>query len=286
MIRLLSLGSGSRGNASLIEIGRSFYLIDAGLSFRRISQSLAQCGFDLDRLAGIIVTHEHDDHVKGLQTALKKTDVPVYATPGTIDALIDDNLDNRRFVPVRSGEELDLGKIRVWPFPVPHDAAEPIGLRLEACGRTIGIASDMGHVTPVILEHLTDCDLLCLESNYDDDLLSVCRYPDWLKRRIRGPRGHLGNRGVRGILSRLKRQLQHLMLFHISQESNTPELVRENVEEILRLPLLQETRLIVASQDEPTPILDLLAEQGYARSAVWRQQRFTDLYAHGNLHDW
>ena len=286
MIRLFSLGSGSQGNSSLIEVGRSIYLIDVGFSFRRIFKSFAQCGFNIDRLSGIIITHEHNDHVKGLATALKKTDVPVYATPGTIKALTRNNLDESRMVPVYSGRETDLGSIRVWPFPVPHDAAEPIGLRLEAAGRTIGIASDMGHVTPVVLEHLTDCDLLCLESNYDDDMLTVCRYPDWLKRRIRGPQGHLGNRGIRGILSRLKRRLHHLMLFHISQESNSPELVRENVEEILRLPQFEGTRLVVASQDEPTPILDLAAEPGFARSAVWRQQRFADLYAHGNFHDW
>ena len=286
MLSLFFLGSGSKGNSAVLEIGRHWYLIDAGLSSRHIERELTRLGIRLDRLAGVFLTHEHNDHIKGLRGILKKKPMPVYASQGTLNAISSRFPDLIDLVPLMHGRELDLGHARMWPFTVPHDAAEPIGFRIESCGRVIGLASDLGHVNQVILEHLLDCDLLCLESNYDEEMLTACQYPFWLKERIRGPNGHLANKGVRGILARLKRDLQHLVLMHVSQESNTPELVLSNVAALLQTPYLRNTTVTVATQDEVTPLINLGATVLSARQMTWRQQTFPEIYASGNSHDW
>lgn len=252
MLSIRFLGSGSKGNAALLRLGSTYWLLDAGLSCRRIEKHLTELGLSLHDVAGVFLTHDHGDHVNGLATLLRRRDIPVYATPGTASSLVRKGLPRERFIMLRREQELELDGTRIWPFRVPHDAPEPVGYRFERAGQVLGLATDLGQVTAPVLAHLTDCDILCLESNYDEEMLAVCSYPDWLKSRIRSPLGHLPNQGVRGILSRLQKPLRNLLLVHVSEESNTPHLVRENLAPLLDHPCLARTRIVVASQNEPT----------------------------------
>ncbi|MBF0503021.1 MAG: MBL fold metallo-hydrolase [Candidatus Riflebacteria bacterium] len=266
MLAVTFLGSGSKGNAALMLIGKNAYLLDAGLSCRRIEQMLAVHGRSLTDISGIFLSHDHGDHTRGLKTLLKKCSAPVYATAGTAAAISHTGIKPRSIITLKPEHELEMAGTRIFPFRVPHDAAEPIGLRFEKSGRVLGIATDLGSITSPVLHHLADCDILCIESNYDDELLEECSYPDWLKNRIRGPLGHLPNPGVRGILSRLKRPLEHLLLVHVSEESNTPDLVRANLEPLAGSASLARTSITVASQDDPTPLVvcgPLKFRQGY-----------------------
>lgn len=253
MITVTFLGSGSQGNAAVIGFGQRRFLLDAGLSCRRIVQGLEALGITLDDLNGLFITHDHEDHVKGLRVLLgKREELPIFATRGTLAAIERKGLEVKHAVRLPTDREFEFAGLRVWTFPVPHDAVEPVGFRFEAGGLSLAAATDLGHLTPVAMGHLTCSDVLCLESNYDEDMLATCSYPDWLKRRIRGRTGHLPNAGVRGVLTRLQKPLRHLVLVHVSQEANTPRLVRENVEPFLTLPMMSGAGLTIATQDAAT----------------------------------
>lgn len=234
MIGITFIGSGSKGNCALLELEGRYYLLDAGLSCRRIREFLEGQGLGFENLSGIFVTHEHDDHVKGLRVLLsRKVDLPVYCTRGTMCALSAKSIEVKNYVEMMYGRSLEIDRCSCIPFKVPHDATEPAGLRFTGADKVMCLATDLGHVTPEVIDHMQDADLVCIESNYDEDLLRSCTYPAWLKRRIRSPMGHLPNEGVRGILSRMKKVPEIVVLMHISQESNTPELVKESLEPFL-----------------------------------------------------
>ena len=249
------LGSGSQGNCALLYLGKQHILLDAGLSCRRIERELSLLGLRLQDLDAIFLTHNHGDHVKGLKTLLKRRHLPVHATEGTARALQSRGFSLGPFFPLHHTREIEVGGVRCWPFPVPHDAADPVGFRFEKAGRSMAIATDLGHLPPVVVDHLLDADFLCLESNYDEAMLATCEYPYWLKRRIRGPLGHLPNNGVRGLLTRQTKPLSHLVLVHVSQESNTRQLVEKSVRPFLDAPVLRDALITVAEQDVATPLL-------------------------------
>ncbi|MBF0543599.1 MAG: MBL fold metallo-hydrolase [Candidatus Riflebacteria bacterium] len=266
MLSIKYIGSGSRGNSALIMLGRRPFLLDAGLSKKRIEEALRHEGFSFENLGGIFLTHEHGDHTCGLANILKKVSIPIITSKGTFKALTEKGLDIPQAVFLRSGKEFEFEGTRIWPFSVPHDSPEPIGIRIERNGIILGIATDIGHLTTEILRNLSDCDILCLESNYDEDMLSKCSYPAWLKSRIRGPLGHLANSGTRGILTRLKKSLKNLILVHLSQESNTPELVLENLELIRNIEHLRETIITVALQNKPTQMISIGAQKNILKN--------------------
>jgi phosphoribosyl 1,2-cyclic phosphodiesterase len=231
LIGITFIGSGSKGNCALLELGSRYYLLDAGLSCRRIKEFLEDRQLSFEDLSGIFITHEHEDHIKGLRVLLsRRNDLPVYCTRGTMCALGSKNIEVANHNELVYGRNLDLGNCDCLPFKVPHDATEPAGLRFSNSDRVMCLATDLGHVTPEVIEHMKDADLVCIESNYDEDMLRSCSYPVWLKRRIRSPMGHLPNEGVRGILSRMKKTPEVVVLMHVSQESNTPALIRESLE--------------------------------------------------------
>ncbi len=239
----------------MLELGNQRFLLDAGFSCKRISSFLENKNMTVSDLSGVFVTHEHEDHIKGLRVLLKKANIPVYASRGTIAALKNKDVDISNAVCLKDGKEVEIEGTRCFPFEVPHDATEPLGLRFENRAGVISVATDLGHVTPKVMESLDYSDIVCLESNYDEDMLKICSYPFWLKKRIRGNSGHLANTGVRGIVSRLNRRPESLILMHLSQESNTPALVRENLEPFLSGAgsKLANTRIYVMDQDEYSP---------------------------------
>lgn len=254
MIGITFIGSGSKGNAALLELENRYYLLDAGLSCKRIKDFLDGRHLDFSDLSGIFITHEHDDHIKGLRVLLGRTgEIPLYCTRGTMCALTARGLEIPNHVEIVYGRRHELEGCSFLPFKVPHDATEPAGLRFETSQKVMALATDLGHVTPEVLEYMKDADLVCVESNYDEDMLRTSSYPAWLKRRIRSPMGHLPNEGVRGILSRMTKVPEVLVLMHISQESNTPALAMDALETFFANSgaRFRAAHLSVTSQDQP-----------------------------------
>lgn len=255
MIGITFIGSGSKGNSALLELEGRFYLLDAGLSCKRIKDFLEQRNIGLSDLAGIFVTHEHEDHIKGLRVLLGRCDnkVPIFCTRGTMCAINAKGIEVTNHVELVYNRPFAIHNCTCTPFKVPHDAVEPMGLRFVGVDKIMTLATDLGHVTPEVVEHMQDADIVCVESNYDEGLLRTSSYPVWLKRRIRSPMGHLPNEGVRGILSRLKKVPEILVLMHISQESNTPELAKEALEPFFNNSgsRFRSLKVSVTSQDVP-----------------------------------
>ena len=228
MLGLTFIGSGSKGNSALLELGDNKYLLDAGLSCKRIIDFLKEKQLTLENLSGILITHEHADHIAGLKVLLKKAPfLPVYSTKGTLEAIRNKGIIVNNSIIINPNQNINLSNCDCIPFNVPHDAEQPVGFRFEKSKRVMSIATDLGRITQEVIEYTQDADILCLESNYDPEMLRYCQYPYWLKNRIKGPNGHLPNEGSRGVLSRMNKVPCDLILMHLSQESNTPELARQ-----------------------------------------------------------
>lgn len=221
-MRYCSLGSGSKGNATVVEVGQTRLLIDCGFSLKATEQRLAAAGLSPRQLTAILVTHEHADHVQGVQRLARRYQLPVYMTAGTEHAL-------RAFeLPVQRLEldcHLDIGDIRILPVAVPHDAREPCQFVFEGGDCRFGILTDTGLITPWIIERYAGLDALFLEANYDPKMLAEGPYPPSLRARVGGDLGHLSNQQAAGFLEVLDRQsLKHVAIAHISEKNNRPEL--------------------------------------------------------------
>jgi phosphoribosyl 1,2-cyclic phosphodiesterase len=223
-MRVFSLGSGSSGNAFLVETPEAAFMIDCGVGVRVIRRALQ----DLDlagRLSAIFLSHEHIDHVRALASIMRTEHCPVYATAGTFAAI---GRPVRGVEAVR-GSTTTLGGARVTLVPVPHDGADPCGFVVEADGRTLAIFTDLGMPTTQVSDALQAADFIVLESNYEEALLRKSSYPSYLKARIRGPSGHLSNDDCAGLLDgALSRRAQSVWLAHLSENNNDP-LVAEAV---------------------------------------------------------
>lgn len=231
-IQLRSLASGSTGNAYFVRFGDTRVLVDAGIKLGRIQQGLADLG-GLEALDAVVVTHEHHDHIRGLDALLRaRPELPVFASSGTLRELSLEGRDTRELRPHRAvalGPQLDI-----TGFRVSHDAAEVLGLRFEGFGAAIGFATDLGTWSEATLGALLDVHTLVLESNHDPELLRRGPYPVFLKRRISGTRGHLSNAQAAALLERvLHNGLQRVVLAHLSETNNTPALAQKHAEEVL-----------------------------------------------------
>jgi phosphoribosyl 1,2-cyclic phosphodiesterase len=229
-VRFASLGSGSEGNGLVVEAGRSRLLLDCGFSPRETTRRLARIGLAPDDLAGIIVTHEHSDHVGGVFPFARSAGLPVWITHGTLAAMREADSAAGKSVDITTihGEAgFTVGDLRVLPFTVPHDAREPVQYVLSDGARRLGVLTDTGCSTAHVQEVLSGCEGLVLEANHDLDLLWQGDYPQALKARIAGRYGHLDNSTAGQILSGIDRsRLQHVVAAHLSKKNNTPELVR------------------------------------------------------------
>ncbi len=240
MIRFTSLGSGSEGNALLIEAGGPHgtrLMIDCGLPVRQALARIEARGVDPRGLDAILVTHEHGDHIGGVMALARKTGATVCLTRGTHAALHTRSAEACNGVTLRlidSHEPFELGCVEIRPFPVPHDAREPVQY-VVACGAiSLGVLTDLGMLTPHVERSLQDCDGLVLEFNHDPDLLAQSTYPHSLKLRISGRYGHLCNRDAASFLAGLNLdRLQHIVAAHLSQSNNSPEHVLAAVREVL-----------------------------------------------------
>lgn len=231
MIRFCSLGSGSTGNATLVEARSgtttSRVLIDCGFSLRELESRLQRAGLGLDAIDAVFVTHEHGDHVGCAATLSRRQDIDVWMSRGTWRAIGEPDLGERlRFA--RDEQTLQIGDLALTPYTVPHDAAEPLQLRCSDGAAHLGVLTDAGSITPHLLAHLRDCDALLLECNHDAQMLAASAYPASLKARIGGRFGHLSNDAAAAILAQCMHSgVRHLVAAHLSEQNNRPELARQ-----------------------------------------------------------
>jgi phosphoribosyl 1,2-cyclic phosphodiesterase len=223
-MRLWVLGSGSKGNALLLECGETRVLVDAGFSARRLAARLGEINVDPSSIGALVLTHEHSDHITGAVSAAKRWSWEVYGTAGTLSAL--PTLAPERTTTFAAGDTLSVGTIALQTVATSHDAAEPVAyIATSTCsGMRAGIVTDLGIVTESVREAVRLCDVLVLESNHDETMLRTGPYPYHLKRRIAGPHGHLSNAAAAQVaIDAAHRGLCHLVLAHLSETNNTPE---------------------------------------------------------------
>lgn len=224
-MRFASLGSGSRGNALIAEAGGTRVLVDCGFGLREAVARLARLGVAPETLDGILVTHEHDDHVGGVARLAARYRIPVYLTHGTLQAVGD--LGEAEVTVIDPHRRIAVNDLEVEPFPVPHDAREPVQYVLGDGAKRLGVLTDIGEPTAHVVQVLKECDALVLECNHDPDLLEGGPYPPSLKRRIAGRFGHLDNPASARLLSQLDgRRLRHVVAAHLSETNNRPDLAR------------------------------------------------------------
>jgi len=250
------LGSGSRGNATFIKTERVRLLIDAGMSRKETAKRLASIGEDPDGIDAVLITHEHGDHAGGLRVLLKELQVEAFLTWGTraaIETNQDEYAPGARLVPVTPGVPFIVGDVEVFPYSVPHDAAEPVAFTVTCGGLKIAQLTDIGHMPDYVAERLRGSHILILESNHDLEMLRVGPYPWNLKQRLMGRHGHLSNTAVsRFIRDQYDGTAEHVLLAHLSERNNHPEIARQEAARALRHRGLSRTQLAVTSQDEPT----------------------------------
>jgi phosphoribosyl 1,2-cyclic phosphodiesterase len=224
------LASGSHGNALLVNAGDTKILIDCGLGVRTISPLLQSVGVQLKDLKAILITHEHTDHMRGLERVLPHTRAALYATDGTL-AGIEDVVPSRTIQYAVGEEAFEIGQVVVQAIPVPHDANEPCGYHLTMGEHRLLVATDLGEVTPEIGEALKNSTVAVFESNHDEGMLANGSYPEILKRRIRSNTGHLSNRQCATALRACQdTELSTVILAHLSDENNDPKVARVSAE--------------------------------------------------------
>jgi phosphoribosyl 1,2-cyclic phosphodiesterase len=231
-MRFASLGSGSRGNGTLVEQNGTCVLVDCGFSMKEAESRLAKLGSSAEKISAILVTHEHGDHINGVGALARKYAIPVWATGGTLSA---DRLGERvEMNRICSHTAFAIGDIEVQPFPVPHDAREPTQFVFGNGDKRLGLLTDVGSRTAHLEHQLSGCDALILECNHDKALLDNGEYPLSLKRRVGGDLGHLSNVQAADILRRLDTsKLTQLVAAHLSEKHNTPSLAQTALAEVL-----------------------------------------------------
>jgi len=249
-MRCTILASGSKGNCTYVAGSNSALLIDAGLSARETLLRMAQNGCDPQSVAAILVTHEHGDHIRGLDVLSRKLSCPIYGTRGTLSDFLAHRRTSDKSLLARAcryDTEFSEGEFTIHPFATSHDAAEPCGFVLQENGSKLGYCTDTGMVTSHITALLRCCEGVVLESNHCPEMLANGPYPESLKRRIRSSRGHLSNVAAARVLQALGKDVPRIVLSHLSEINNTPERARASARDGMGL-FFEEKTLIVASQ--------------------------------------
>ena len=235
-MRIASLGSGSRGNATLIQHQNTTLLVDNGFSLRQFTRRLERFGLSPDAIDAVLLTHEHGDHSGGVARLCAGHGIPLWTAVGTARAVLDASFE---YHPLVAGRTISIGSLEVLPVTVPHDASEPLQFifRHPQSGRRLGILTDTGHITGHIVEAFDRLDALLLEFNYDPDMLESGPYPEPLKQRVGGRHGHLSNLQSMELLQRIDTSgLRHLIAAHISEKNNHPSIVASLISETRDLP--------------------------------------------------
>jgi len=259
-VTLTVLASGSRGNCALLASSRTRMLVDAGLSSRETLRRLRTVGEDLSAISGIVITHEHSDHISGLWGLARKLKIPVFMTGATHHEWMRwarNKYDGRAvlscYEEFRSGHGFCIGDISVQPFTIPHDACDPVGFTFRADGVKIGVVTDLGYMPSSVSHHIRGCDVLVMESNHDLEMLRVGPYPWSVKQRVMSRVGHLSNDALAQFLTGdYDGNAAFLVLAHLSEQNNDPGVALRSAEKALgpKRSLLH-NRLLLASQSQP-----------------------------------
>ena len=246
------LGSGSNGNATLIHCGRQAIMIDAGFSYKELNARIKACGLEQLNINGILVTHEHTDHIHGVRLCSEKLEAPVYATRGCAEAIRQKDPKMGQMATFAPGGSFEIGDFIICPFLVSHDANEPVAFSIFCHDIKIGIATDVGYVSSGVEYSLRKCDMLVVESNHDLNMLAASQRPWSLKQRIMGRQGHLSNSASGQLLERIVAENTHdIVLAHISRECNTTEKAHDTAEAALSSIRRDDISLSVAEQEVP-----------------------------------
>lgn len=245
-MRFASLGSGSKGNGTLINYQNDTILIDCGFTLKETERRLERAGTSPEHLDAVVVTHEHGDHIQGVGPLVRKYDLPLYITSGTYRSKNLGHIPDLRLI--KNYQPFEVKSLKITPVPVPHDASEPAQFTVECAGKRLGILTDLGSISPHVESHYQHCDGLILEANHDPAMLASGPYPYSLKQRVGGAWGHLSNQQAANFLDTIigHSRLQCLVVAHISQQNNSLALAQQAFADIVQ-PI---PNVIYACQDE------------------------------------
>lgn len=229
-----SVASGSSGNCICLGSDQCHVMIDAGISGKRIEEGMNTYDYTTSDMDGVLITHEHSDHIQGLGVVARKYGLPIYATKGTADAILQSSsvgkIDPSLFHVIEAGKTFFIGNLEIYPMSISHDAADPVAYLVSDGRHRVGVVTDLGYYDAVIVSHMEGLDALLLEANHDIHMLQVGAYPYPLKQRILGERGHLSNETSGQLLGQILHDgMQHILLGHLSKENNYDELAYETV---------------------------------------------------------
>ncbi len=248
-MKFASLGSGSKGNATIISSGKTHLMLDCGFGIKEVTRRLGQTGLDPSKITALLLTHEHSDHVKGAGPFTRRYKTPIWATFGTLHSAKLGEIPAIHYINSNAGS-FRIGDIKVTPYTIPHDAREPCQYIFQAKHKKLAILTDVGFITPHIIQQLQQLDALLLEFNHDTQMLKQSIYPRMLKERIGGNMGHLNNIQAVELLNQISlSQLQTLVLGHLSEKNNTSDLVLKIVDQIKALAHLKPA---VLQQNKPS----------------------------------
>lgn len=263
-MRFNVLASGSSGNATLISTEKTSVLVDCGLSARELAKRIEAVGQEVNKLTAVVITHEHSDHIRGLKTLIKKLNIQVYISPLALEA---SNLKNETFInlgeTLESEQPFEIGDLTFYPIKSPHDSVDPLIFRIENKGVKIAIVTDLGYIPKNVAHHLQGCDALILEANHEIEMLRISSYPWSTKQRILSRVGHLSNtETARFLREDFDGKAQYLILAHLSEQTNHPEIAKLAALEALnsRTPLfasLEDRQVLTAYADKPLGWIEL-----------------------------
>ena len=258
-----SIASGSSGNCIFVGTSEANILIDAGISAKKICEGLKGIDIDPFDIDGIFVTHEHIDHIQGIQVFVKKYGINIYGTGKTLKAIYSKfggDLGESRMIDIIPDIDICVKDAIIHPFAVSHDAVDPVGYRIESGEKRFAVATDLGYFDDYIVENLKDLDAICIEANHDINMLMVGKYPYQLKQRVSGRKGHLSNDSCADLLCRIAGdRLKKILLIHLSKDNNYAELAYETVRaELLMRCEHREITLDVAGRNTPSDIYSII----------------------------
>ena len=233
-MEFFSLASSSKGNCICVGEGDTHILIDTGITFKKIEEGLSRYNLTADDIDAILITHEHSDHIKGLGVISRKKGIPIYTTRGTRQGILDvsslGQINTGLFNEIRYDEAFDIGSLNILPFKTSHDASEPCDYVITHDDKRIAVVTDLGVYDDYTVDNLSDLNAIFLEANYDYNMLQVGPYQPWLKKRVHSDMGHLSNEMSGQLICDIAcSKLTHIVLGHMSNENNVPELAREAV---------------------------------------------------------